>query len=322
MGSPYLADIRDLTKADITVLRGKVPQFSATSKDDSMAGRIGMLIDMAPSIYPGDTVVLSDGDWDWGLLYWILPPVTIVGWGRGITRLISHQEDQAGHCGFELFRGANLENLDLIWKPKDNLIRGGQTIGIARRDAPPMIQSNLNQVDVYSWGASAFYFWGGGSKHKVRATSCSFNAGRWPVVIGDSRSADYVYLTLETCKIVADFPVYGGAGGDMSLPPNTTGLLVRGGTCVMNGGAIISNGGPNFELCLGAAVSSLGDHGYPNLPTAGMVGDLTLNNVTIRTNPDGATHVADLWEQAGSLHVVGGTGSAPDGSFIKQTGPF
>lgn len=322
MTSLYLSTTTDLTENEITIMRRGVPQVGFQSIDKTPEGRAALLREVARDVKSGDDLVVGPGDWNFGLDPWILPPCTIAGAGQGQTRFINSQESQATSCGFEFFRGAKLTDMTLIWRPRDSQIRGGQTIGIARPSAPPMIIASLERCDVYSYGGSAMYFWGGGISHRIRTLNCRFFAGRWPVVIGDSRSANYVNLTIDQCTINGDFQVYGGAGGDMGVPPNTTGLLARGGTAVMNGGNINIIGTPGFELAIGAAVSSLGDHGYPNLPTAGMVGNLTLNNVTSRVQANGTTHAVDLWEQAGVLTVNGGSGSAADGSFVKQTGPF
>jgi hypothetical protein len=322
MTTLYTGLSEDLRDADVVIMRRGVPQTKLKASDPSAVGRANLVRDVALEVKSADTLVLGRGLFDFGLQYFLLPRVKMTGWGMGETVLLNSQEEQANYCGFELQRGTRIESMTLLWKPKDDQIRGGQTLGIARRNAPPMIVASLSDVEVLSYGGSAFYFWGGGIDHFIRSESCRFAAGRWPVVIGSSTSAKVVTLELNDCGILGNFSIYGGAGGDMGLPPNTTGLLLRGGTATMNGGLIKVVGTPGFELAIGAAASSLGDHGYPNLPTAGMVGNLTLNNVDSRVEPNGVTHAVDLWDQAGVLNYTGGTGSGPNGSFIKQTGPF
>lgn len=325
-----VSHIDDGTPPDF-ILESKLGRkWSCDAKDRAtLTGKGTALREMLKEIQAAEKLTLGWGTFDTGLIYFQLPPCTIAGTDRLKTFLINHQEDQRHYCGFEQSRGSILQDLSIVWKPKDNQIRGGQTIGYANVTAPPLpiTGANLRRVDVYSYGSVAWYFWGAGKFHKFYAEDTNFYAGRIGVEIGMASASDCIDVTMNGCGVYVNFGTYGGAGGDVGQ--RNIGVLVRGGSftgnnCTINVDGYGGNGvaGDNncdpFEMALGVACSSLGVQVKPGdqLPVWGNNEwpSATLNNPVISVTGK-AKVLQDLNRYIGKMTVNGGRGGLPGGGF-------
>lgn len=312
-----IADVRSPEDADLVVSRGGVDQYCVRARDRSPFGRAKLLRAMTAEIQTSDKITLGSGDWDHYLVAYVLPQAaTVAGRGLGITRLLSCQEDQRHSCGVEQRRGSTIQDLTVIWKPKDYMVRGGQALGYAadQYTGPPIV-SKVLRCDVISYGSVAWYFWGAGKFHKFYAEDTNFSAGRIGVEIGMASASDCVDVTMKDCSITVDFKTFGGAGGDIGQ--RTIGLLVRGGSCTMQGGKIKVLGYEGsglkgdvncdpFEIAIGAATSSLGASLKPGDPLPVWGNNewplLNLIDVEVDVEVGGAKDGIGLWRQIGKLN--------------------
>lgn len=266
----------------------------------------------------GQTLKLGALTYDFGLTPLRLPPqVRLKGLGKGLTVLTCSQEDQRHSCGFEISgRNIVLEGLTLVWKPKDDQIRGGQTLGIADPNNPGNTLVTVRDCEVVSYGSCALYYWGGGKGHRGTFVGCDFAAGRWAGCLGAGSGDDSALLDFTSCTFTADFAKYGGAGGDMGTPPNTSGWVSRGGQTTMTDcrfavTGFAGTGKPNdpngvpFLYALGVVTGSLGDPALPKWSYKWPY--LTLVRPTFAVAANGAKQAIDAWCQSGTLVVDGKT---------------
>ncbi len=307
-------------------------KFACNANDRTPEGRAAALDQMFKEVQATDTLTLGTGTWDYGPRFCTLPFCTVSGRGKGATVLVSNQEDQRHHCGVDQTKGSILTDMSIIWQPKDSLIRGGQAIGYAATAAPPIpVTASMKRVAVYSWGSVAWYLWGAGKFHKFAATDSDFYAGRIAVEIGMASASDCVEVVMNNCKLGVNFGIYGGAGGDIGQ--RSLGVLVRGGSCTMNGGSIdvVGYGGSGipgdnnekpFELACAAATSSLGAPIKPGDPLPewgnGEWPLLNLNGVASSVTANGARDALDAWGHIGKLNINGGKGSGRNGDWLYR----
>lgn len=312
----------------VAILDGTTRVHNRNSTPESRADIVRWAV---TQLKPGQALELAATDYNFGATPFKLPPgIKIVGQGKGKTTLISTQEDQRHYCGFEITgRGAVLEDLTLIWKSKDGLTRGGQTLGIADPTNPGNTNFRAKNIEVISYGSCALYYWGGGKGHKGTFVDCDFKAGRWGGCIGAGSGDDSAILDFTRCSFVADFATYGGAGGDMGTPSNTTAWVSRGGQCTQTDcvydvtgfpgtGKVGDPNGPAFEWAIGATASSLGDRDRPKYPYKWPY--LTLNNPKVTVRPNGARNSFDVEEYIGTVVIRGGSGSGPNGAWNNSPG--
>lgn len=328
MNALDLIDVTSRNDADVIIERGGVEQAQVRSKDRSPIGRATALRELSKCTKTGDTLRLG-GLWNHALVSYHLPvDVTLAGLGNDLTTMICSQESQVSDCGFEIMgRNLVLEDLTLIWQPKDDKIRGGQTLGMTGNKGRSATSTTGKRLKVIGKGMCALYFWGDASGHKATFEDCQFFAGRWCACIGSGSGDDAAILTLNNCELTTDFAKYGGAGGDMGTPPNNSGLVIRGGQCVMNGGKINVVGYPGsgiagdnnkdpFQWAIGACCSSLGDKRLPTYTYPWPY--LTLNGVEIRLDATLAAKRLDVWQHIGTVTVNDGSGSGNGGTYLSD----
>ena len=320
----YSIEVQSESENDLTCLRKGVPLWSIKPANRTPIERGNLLRVILPQVTPGDTLALGKGVWDTGLVHLQMPPgVTMIGWGKGQTTITNSHEDQRNFCAFELARGCAIKQMTLIWKPKDDQIRGGQTVGLANPNGPPMVAASLEDVEAISYGGAAGYWWGAGKGHKVRAVRTDFIAGRWGCVFGSGSADDSVTGEFIGCSFTSDFATYKGAGGDMV---DSVACLLRGGGATFDGCRFTTKGfggtgvkGDGNELpfkqALGLACSSLGDRSLP-IYGNGKWPAATATNCTFDVTPNGATTFADVQEYIGAVTCIGCKGSGPGGSLI------
>lgn len=204
---------------------------------------------MLEEMKPGETLVLGSGTWNLGLEALRLFQGTLAGRGSLSTFITCSQELQKTHCGIDQTRGSNLQDLTVTWKPKDDLVRGGQAVGFADVSyTGPGLVAKMLRVCAVSYGSVAWYIWGGGGGHKFFAQDSKFIAGRIAVEQGMGSGPDCVDMTLDNCSLITDFETYGGAGGDIG--DTQYGFLLSGGKATMNGGSITCKKG--IGACTGS----------------------------------------------------------------------
>lgn len=298
----------------------------ANDNPQSRAEALAWAIDV---VSPGQTIRLDYGTYDFGARALRLPNnIAIVGRGKGKTTIVSTQEDQRHSCGVEIAgRGISLASLTIEWKSRDNLTRGGQALGIADPNNPGNTSIVCRDLEVVSYGSCALYYWGGGKQHRGKFVDCDFKAGRWAGCNGAGSGDDSAILEFNRCTFTADFTVYGGAGGDMGTPPNTSGFVLRGGQatftdCVANVTGFPGTGKPNdpngppFKLAIGFACSSLGD---PKLPTYTYKWPyLNLVRCTANVKANGAEKAIDVWGHIGTTTAKDCKGSGEGGALITE----
>lgn len=320
--------IAEPVKPFAAIVEGPQPQrFDlADSTPEARADLVRWLVTQLKS---GTTLKLAPLEYNFGGTVFKLPSgIPIVGAGKGKTVWISTQEDQRHYCGFEIVgRGVSLSDMTLIWKSKDGLTRGGQTLGIADPSNPGNTVAKFRNLEVVSYGSCALYVWGGGKGHRARFDGCDFRAGRWSGCIGAGSGDDSAILEFNRCGFVANFAELGGAGGDMGTPPNTTGFVIRGGQATLTDCTADVTGfpgtgkpndpsGPPFKLAVGFACSSIGD---PRLPTYTYKWPyMTLTRCTANVKANGAEKAIDVWGHIGTTKAIDCKGSGVDGALITD----
>ena len=311
------------------VIEGPQPQ-RVDLADATPESRADLVRWLVTQLKPGTTLKLAALEYNFGGTVFKLPSgIPIVGQGKGKTVLISTQEDQRHYCGFEIVgKGVSLSELTLVWKSKDGLTRGGQTLGIADPSNNGNTVARFKNLEVVSYGACALYYWGGGKGHRARFDGCNFVAGRWAGCIGAGSGDDSAVLEFQSCGFLADFSRFGGAGGDMGGPPsNTCGFVVRGGQATFTDCSADVTGfpgtgqpndpnGPAFKLAIGWANSSLGDTKLPTYTYKWPY--LTLVRCVANVKANGAEKAIDVWGENGTTKAVGCNGSGVDGALITE----
>lgn len=253
-------------------------------------------------------LIVPDGIYDFPAGYVFPPSVVVKCQSRGGAVFQSPAiwtSDRA--CCFGLSDGTVLENLTLESTCGDK--QQSTVVGYAIDSDKPRA-STLRKVTVKgkAWGV---YTWSPPDGNSIVIDDCDISAAYVGINLGRSSGASAQFVTVRNSRINMN-PLLSSQGGSTTNPTSggVAGIVVRGGRLSVSNCTITATGPrPGYGPRLCAIADNLeGGTKHSVLEIIGLTSKLVPGAETIRV---------DIDNQLGKV-LIGGTGSAPDGSLLVR----
>lgn len=281
--------------------RGQV-DFTTVTTPQQNAQALKKAIDKTP---PGKTLTVPNGDYDYpdGLT---IPAIKLRGESRNGVVLRSAKGYLARQgCCFELAHMAEVENMTLrstCGPLVQSVLIGFGTESATKRIAA--IRDCTMESPVFS-----VYTWSAPDSNTLSVINCDITAGRCGIVFGRSSGPDAQIGIVRDTKIRLD-PTLSTYQGAVTSPVfgGLVGVATRGGMTFLDNVTIEGKGGKLGPRLVGVTDSY--DGGSPHTKTY-------INNLTCKLVQGDAKEMYDVDFRL-SQPLIGGTGSAKDGSLIVR----